>query len=179
MTARGARTVRAGADIVTLVGRSPEVGDPAPDFACWHEAHGPVVRVALADTPRVPRLFSVVPSVDTPVCDVQTQRFSGELLRLGDRARGYTVSVDTPYALRRHSDVGCGGAGLDGLSDYRPERSFGRAWGVLVEELQELCRAVFVIDADGIVRHAQIAPDTWEHPDYDEPLAVLHALAGR
>ncbi len=174
------RRVRAGDETVTLVGRSPAVGEPAPDFACDHDAGEPaLVRIALADTPPVPRLFSVVPSVDTPVCDLQTQRFSRELAALGERARGYTVAVDTPYALRRHSLEGCGGAGLVGLSDYRPERSFGRAWGVLIEELQELCRAVFVVDAAGIVRYAEIAPDTWEHPDYDAPLAALAALAGR
>ena len=90
----------------------------------------------------------------------------------GDAVQLYVVSVDTPYRLTGFALE----HGLDrttGLSDYRPERSLGRAWGLLVEEDQELCRACVVLDPRGNVGYVQIAGDTWEHVDYDDVLAHL------
>ena len=163
----------AGGAPVTLLGPALETGAPAPGFTCvTADAEGVPSEVRLADTPARLRLFSVVPSVDTAVCSVQARRFDQEVRALGDAVVLYTVSVDTPYRLTGFALE----HGLDrtiGLSDYRPERSLGRAWGLLVEEDQELCRACVVLDADGTVDYVQIAPDTWEHVDYDHVLAHL------
>ena len=161
----------------TLLGTPVEIGDRAPEFALDRFAMPEgLVRVRLADTPALPRLFSVVPSLDTPVCSEQTVRFSRELARFGERVAGFTVSVDTPYAMNRFNE--CSGIDvLTPLSDYRPERSFGNAYGVLIEEHGELARALFVIDPDGVIAHAEITPDTWDHPDYAAALAALDRIS--
>ena len=161
----------------TLLGTPVEIGDRAPEFALDRFAMPEgLVRVRLADTPALPRLFSVVPSLDTPVCSEQTVRFSRELARFGERVAGFTVSVDTPYAMNRFNE--CSGTDvLTPLSDYRPERSFGNAYGVLIEEHGELARALFVIDPDGVIVHAEITPDTWDHPDYAAALAALDRIS--
>jgi thiol peroxidase len=116
-----------------------------------------------------------VPSLDTPVCSLQTARFDEELARRSG-VTAYAVSVDTPYAQHR----AC--RGLSGhiqvLSDYRPERSFGHAWGVLVEETGELARAVFVIDPAGTVAYAEIVPELDDHPRYDDAIAAVDRVAG-
>ena len=158
----------------TLLGTPVSAGDRAPAFALDRYAMPEgLVRVTLADTPALPRLFSVVPSLDTPVCSEQTVRFA----RFGGQVAAFTVSVDTPYAMNRFNE--CSGTDvLTPLSDYRPERSIGNAYGVLIEEHGELARALFVIDAEGVIAHAEIAPDTWDHPDYAAALAALDLLTG-
>jgi thiol peroxidase len=168
----------AGGTPVTLLGPALEVGAPAPDFVCvTADAEGVPSEVRLADTPHQVCLFSVVPSVDTSVCSLQARRFDEEVRALGGEVALYVVSVDTPYRLSGFALE----HGLDrtaGLSDYRPERSLGRAWGLLVEEDQELCRAAVVLDPAGTVAYVQIAPDTWEHLDYDDVMANLRRVAG-
>lgn len=178
MEQRRTGVTSAGGTPVTLLGPALQTGAPAPDFVCvTADAEGVPRQVRLADTPARLRLFSVVPSVDTTVCSLQARRFDGEVRAFGDAVELYAVSVDTPYRLTGFAQE----HGLDrttGLSDYRPERSLGRAWGLLVEEDQELCRACVVLDAQGMVAYVQIAPDTWEHVDYDDVLAFLRrALA--
>jgi thioredoxin-dependent peroxiredoxin len=179
MTMRRTGLVAAGGTPITLLGPALEVGAPAPDFAVvTAEPSGATRTVTLADTPARVRVFSVVPSVDTSVCNAQARRFDAELAAAGDGVRLYTVSVDTPYRLAGFAEE----AGLGhtiGLSDYRPERSLGRAWGLLVEEDMELCRACVVLDAQGVVRAAEIAPDTWEPLDYERAFdAVRATVAG-
>ncbi len=173
MSTRRTGQVTAGGAPVTLLGPALEPGRPAPDFAVVvADDVGAIRTVRLADTPAAVRVFSILPSVDTSVCAEQARRFDAELEALGDALVLYTVSVDTPYRLhgfaREH-----GLARTTGLSDYRPERSFGHAWGMLVEEDMELCRACVVLDPAGLVRAVDVAPDTWEHLDY---AAVLRAL---
>ena len=168
--------VTAGGSPVTLLGPPLEVGAPAPDFSTVvADDVGAITTVRLADTPATVRLFSILPSVDTSVCAEQARRFDAELEALGDAVVLYTVSVDTPYRLhgfnREH-----GLARTGGLSDYRPERSFGCAWGMLVEEDQELCRACVVLDPAGVVRVVEVAPDTWDHLDYRAVLSALREV---
>jgi thioredoxin-dependent peroxiredoxin len=173
MDLRRTGVTTAGGEPVTLLGPALEAGRPAPGFVCvTADAEGVPSEVRLADTPDRVRLFSIVPSVDTSVCSLQARRFDEEVRAFGDAVQLYAVSVDTPYRLTGFAQE----HGLDrttGLSDYRPERSLGRAWGLLVEEDQELCRACVVLDPRGTVAYVQIAPDTWEHVDYDDVLAQL------
>jgi thiol peroxidase len=113
------------------------------------------------------RLLSVVPSLDTGVCDAQTRRFNEEVEKI-DGVQVLTISADLPFAQKRW----CGAAGLEDaitLSDHR-DLSFGKAYGVAIEELRLLTRAVFVVDSNGKVTHAEYVSEATNHPDYDAAL---------
>ena len=156
----------------TLVGPRLAPGDRAPDFTC---ATGFRETLSLAQTPARTRLFSVVPSLDTPVCSLQTKRFEETLAGLKDRVACCTVSVDLPFAQKRFCTAE-GIANMQVLSDAH-DHSFGRNYGVLVEGLAVpvLARAVFVVDAAGTITHAEYVPEIGSHPDYDAALAAVQA----
>lgn len=160
---------------IDLAGPELKPGDPAPDFTCVGEG---LSLVTLADTGKRARLFSVVPSLDTPVCGIQTQRFSQSLNDLGDQAAVYTVSLDLPFAMKRFcSDKNI--ANLTNLSDAR-DHSFGERYGVLIQSLALplLARAIFVVDAGNTIRYVQYVPEIATEPDYDAALAALKTAAG-
>ncbi len=122
-------------------------------------------------------LISVVPSLDTSVCSAQTKRFNEEASQLPDTVKVLTISMDLPFAQKRF----CGAEHIDRievLSDHR-EGAFGQAYGVLVKELRVLCRAVFVVDPQGIVRYAEYVPEIAQHPNYDAALTATRAVAGQ
>jgi thiol peroxidase len=157
---------------LTLLGPELKPGEKAPDFTC---ATGMKDTLGLAQTPAKPRLFSVVPSLDTKVCSIQTKKFNDALAALKDAAACYTVSLDLPFAMARF----CGAEGVGNmqtLSDAH-DHSFGKNYGVLIEglALPLLCRAVFVVDAGGTVRHAEYVADVVNEPNYDAALAALKA----
>ncbi|MFJ5764698.1 thiol peroxidase [Lysinibacillus sp. NPDC093210] len=157
---------------VTLIGNEVKVGDQAPDFTVLANDLSPV---SLTDSEGKIRLFSVVPSLDTGVCDAQTRRFNEEAANLGDNVVIYTVSVDLPFAQKRW----CGAAGIDAVqtvSDHR-DLSFGEAYGVYIKELRLLARAVFVVDAAGKVTYVEYVPEATDHPDYEAAIAAVKALA--
>ncbi|WP_261133273.1 thiol peroxidase [Bacillus sp. Marseille-Q3570] len=146
---------------VTLLGNEVKVGDAAPDFKVLANDMSPVT---LDDTKGSVRLISVVPSVDTGVCDQQTRRFNEEAAKL-DNVKVLTVSVDLPMAQKRW----CAAAGVENLqtlSDHR-DLSFGKAYGVAIEELRLLTRAVFVIDSDDKVTYVEYVSEATDHPDYE------------
>ena len=156
---------------ITLLGPELQVGDPAPDFVLNKSL---VDSVSLKDYAGKVKLISVIPSIDTGVCDAQTRRFNEEATSLGENVVILTVSVDLPFAQSRW----CGAAGVDKvtlLSDYK-DNSFGSAYGVLIEELKLDMRAIFVIDADDTIRYIEILPEMTEHPDYDQALQAARAL---
>ena len=155
----------------TLVGPELKPGDPAPDFECLDRTLQPV---NLAGTGNKVRIFSVVPSLDTPVCDLQTKRFDKELEHLAG-VDVYTISVDLPFGQKRW----CDNFGVDRvkmLSDYLSCR-FGEAYGTLLKDLRLETRAIFVLDPDNIIRYAEYVPEVSEHPDYEAALAVAKQLA--
>lgn len=128
----------------------------------------------LANTRGKVRLISVVPSIDTGVCDAQTRRMNVEATNLGDGVVVLTVSVDLPQAQKRW----CGVAGVERvqmLSDY-VDLAFGKAFGTYVPELRIEQRAVFVVDASDTVRHVEYVPVIGQHPNYDAALAAVKAL---
>lgn len=160
---------------VTLIGPKLKAGDKAPTFACLNNG---LATVTLADTPAKARLFSVVPSLDTPVCSTQTKKFDEAIAALGDKAACYTVSLDLPFAQKRF----CGAEHIQNmqtLSDVH-DQSFGKAFGVLIEglPLPLLARSVFVVDKGGAITHAEYVSEVTAHPDYDAALAALKTAAG-
>lgn len=156
---------------VTLLGNEVKVGDKAPDFTVLANDLSPVT---LKDSEGKVRLIASVPSLDTGVCDAETRRFNEEAANLGDNVIVYTVSVDLPFAQKRW----CGAAGIDRVvtvSDHR-DLSFGKAYGVAIEELRLLARAVFVIDGEGIVRYVEYVPESTNHPNYEAAIAAVKEL---
>ena len=160
---------------LTLVGDEVKVGTAAPDFDLASYGAGGMQHIRKADVLGKPTFISVVPSLDTPVCQVQTKTFNSRLAALGDKVNAVTVSLDLPFAMNRF----CGAESITAMrsgSDYM-DRSFGTNWGVLIDELKILARAVFVLDADGVVRYAQVVKEVASEPDYDAALAALEKLA--
>jgi len=157
---------------LTLVGKALKVGDAAPDFEVLDNDLAPVNFDSFRGKVCV---VSSVPSLDTPVCDMETRRFNEEAGNLGPNIRVLTISMDLPFAQKRW----CGAAGVDKvvtLSDHRGA-SFGMAYGVLIKELRLLARAVFVIDGTGIIRHIEIVKELTEEPDYEAVLKAAKAVA--
>lgn len=161
---------------LTLVGPELKPGDKAPDFVCFRFLPDKgLVKVTLADAlGGKPTLFNVVPSLDTPVCSTQTQKFNAALAELAGKVNCYTVSVDLPFAQNRFCST-CNITNSIPLSDYQ-DRSFGQAYGVLIDELKLLARSVFVVDANGVIRYCQLVPEVTQEPDYEKALAALKSL---
>jgi thiol peroxidase len=157
-----------------LVGPQLKPGDAAPDFACLDGLN----KVTLAQTPAKARLFSVVPSLDTPVCSQQTKKFDESLAALKDKVACYTVSLDLPFAQKRFCTAE-NVSNMTTLSDTH-NQSFGKNWGVLLEglPLPLLARAVFVVDKAGKITYAEYVPEVTSHPNYDAAVAALKAAAG-
>ncbi|REE82736.1 thiol peroxidase, atypical 2-Cys peroxiredoxin [Paenibacillus taihuensis] len=156
---------------LTLIGPELKVGDQAPDFQLNKSL---VDVVSLKDFAGKVKLVSVVPSIDTGVCDAQTRRFNEEAGKFGDNVAILTVSVDLPFAQARW----CGAAGVDKvvmLSDYR-NNNFGEAYGVLIKDLNLDMRAIFVIDANDTIQYVEVLGEMTEHPNYENALNALQAL---
>lgn len=156
---------------ITLIGPELKIGDQAPDFTLNKSL---VESVSLKDFAGKVKLVSVVPSIDTGVCDAQTRRFNEAAANLGDNAVILTVSADLPFAQSRW----CGAAGVDKvvmLSDYK-NNNFGTAYGVLIKELALDMRSIFIIDANDTIQYVEVLGEMTEHPNYDAALAALSAL---
>ena len=136
--------------------------------------NGSMETVTVQDLKGKPTLISVVPSLDTPVCQTQTKRFNEEIAALGDQVHAVTVSLDLPFAQGRFC-TSEGVENMQSLSDYK-DRSFGTNWGMLIDELKLLARGVFVLDADGTVVHAETVGEVTDEPDY---ATALEALQGQ
>jgi len=160
---------------LTLAGDAVKPGQPAPDFTLHYFQDG-LKTVTLADLKGKPSIVSVVPSLDTPVCQVQTKRFNQEVAALGDQINALTVSLDLPFAQGRF----CGAEGITNMrvaSDYQ-DRNFGQNWGMLIEELKLLARGVFVLDSNGNVVYTETVGEVTSEPDYDSALAALKQQLG-
>jgi thiol peroxidase len=159
---------------LTLVGPQLKPGDKAPDFACLNGLE----LLTLAQTPAKPRLFSVVPSLDTPVCSQQTHKFDEALGAYKDRLACYTVSLDLPFAQKRFCTTE-NITNMQTLSDVH-NHSFGQNYGVLIEglPLSLLSRAVFIVDRNGKIAYAEYVPEVASHPNYDNVLAALKPVVG-
>lgn len=156
---------------MTLLGQPVKVGDAAPDFRVVDNGLQPVT---LASGAGKVRLITVVPSLDTPVCDSMTRRFNQEAAQFPEQVEIYTVSLDLPFAQKRW----CGNAGIERvktLSDYQ-DRSFVLNYGLLIKELKLAARAVLIIDAKDRISYLQLVPEVTAEPDYTAALAAVKAL---
>ena len=159
---------------LTLIGPELKVGDKAPDFKALAKD---LSEVTLASSKGKTRLISVVPSLDTPVCEMQTKRFNDEAAKLPAQIAVLTLSMDLPFAQNRF----CATAKADKiqcLSDHR-EGSFGKAYGVLIKELRLLSRAIFVVGPDDKLQYVEYVKEITQHPAYEKALQSLHAGARR
>ncbi len=154
---------------MTLLGESLKVGQHAPEFNL-HYYDGGLKSLTLDDLKGKPSLVSVVPSLDTKVCAIQTQRFQQDLADLGGQINALTVSLDLPFAQGRF--CGENEITMSTASDYQ-DRSLGLHWGLLIDELKLLARAVVVLDSDGKVVHVEVVPEVASEPDYDAALTAL------
>jgi thioredoxin-dependent peroxiredoxin len=163
----GATTLRGNP--LTLIGPELKPGDDAPEFSLVDNALKPV---SLKDTGTHVRIISVVPSLDTPVCDAQTKKFNEAAANLPD-VDIFTVSMDLPFAQKRW----CGAFGVDKvkmLSDHK-DASFGSNYGTLIKELRIESRAIFVLDAQNKIRHAEYVKEVADFPNYEAALSAARS----
>ena len=157
---------------LTLLGEEIKVGAAAPDVELLdNDLKG----VKLSSYRGKTLVVASVPSLDTPVCDLETRRFNDEAAHLGGDMQMLTISMDLPFAQKRW----CGAAGVERLttlSDHR-EGAFGQAYGVLIKELRLLARAVFIIDRDGTLQYVQLVKEMSNEPNYEEVLQALGKIA--
>ena len=155
---------------VTLLGPEIKVGTKAPDFTVLDNQFA---AFSSKETAGKVRIYNVVTSLDTSICDLQTKRFNEEAAGLG-KVEILTISVDLPTAQKRW----CGAAGIDKvrvLSDHR-DLSFGFAYGVVVKETRLLSRSIFIVDQTDTVRYVEYVNEISSHPDYDKALAAVKTL---
>ncbi len=156
---------------LTLIGPELKAGDAAPNFTA---VDNNLKTVTLAETGGNVRIISVVPSLDTPVCDAQTKRFNEEAARLPN-VDILTVSMDLPFAQKRW----CGAFGVDRvkmLSDHKGA-DFGTHYGTLIKELRIESRAIFVLDRHNTIRHVEYVKEVADHPNYETALAAARSAA--
>lgn len=154
----------------TLLGRELGPGDLAPPFTLVGAG---LVPVSLADSDGTVRLLSCVPSLDTPVCSLETKRWEERRAELGDLTM-LTISMDLPFAQARWGTAN--GVSHPLLSSHL-SRQFGIDYGILIKELRLLDRAIFVVDRDGMIRHAEYVREVSSEPDYEAAVAAIKALA--
>lgn len=156
---------------LTLVGQEVHGGELAPDFEVVANDLSPFKFSSLHGKVAI---ISAVPSLDTPVCNIQTRWFNDEAAKLGPNVEILTISMDLPFAQKRW----CGAAGVDRVKTYSDHRdaAFGMAYGVLIKELRLLARAVFVVDQGGVLRYVQLVKELANEPNYDEVLQAVGKL---
>ena len=153
---------------LTLVGNEVKVGEVAPDFLVLDNNLSPIKFSSFRGKICI---MTSVPSLDTPVCDVETRRFNEEVSKLGDQVLVLTISMDLPFAQKRWCAV-AGVTRVQTLSDHR-DASFGTHYGVLIKELRLLARAVFLVDQKGVLQYMELVKELTKEPDYK---AVLNAV---
>lgn len=152
---------------MTLLGAEIKIGDTAPDFTALTPELSPL---SLSSTKGQVRVISIVPSIDTSVCDMQTRWFNEEAAKI-DGLTVLSISVDLPFAIKKY----CATKGIENiktLSDHK-DLDFGLKYGFVIEELRLLARGTVVIDRDDIVRHVEYVPNVSDHPDYAKVMTTV------
>jgi thiol peroxidase len=156
---------------LTLVGDEIKTGKLAPEFVALDTDLNPITFSSYRGKVCI---LSSVPSLDTPVCDMETRKFNEEATKLGDKIQILTISMDLPFAQKRW----CGAAGvnkLKTLSDHK-DAQFGAAYGVLIKELRLLARAVFLVDPKGVLQYMQLVKEIASEPNYEEVWSALKKI---
>ncbi len=156
---------------LTMAGSSLKVGDAFPNFKLVANDMSDLEKSAFSGKVMI---IGAVPSLDTPVCQVETKRFNTEASELSDKVSLLFVSLDLPFAQKRF----CGAEGIARLvtaSDYK-YRTFGEATGTFIKEMGLLCRAIFVVDATGKIAHVEYVPDISQEPQYEAALTAVRKL---
>jgi thiol peroxidase len=156
---------------LTLIGPEIKVGDTAPNFKVLNNSLG---EVTLDNFKGKTLIISVAPSLDTPVCSLQTQRFNKEIPSLPAGVEVITISADLPFAQGRF--CGAENIKMQTLSDHR-DMNFGDAYGTHIKELRLDTRSIFVVGKDGKIKHAEYVKEVTEHPNYDAALAAAKSNA--
>ena len=164
--------VKAGNKHITLLGTQVEVGESAPEFKVVNESFSPV---KLSDFGQKIILISVVPSLDTGVCSLQTKRFNDEVANLPANIVMLTISNDLPFAQKRF----CKAENIDKLKVLSDAvwRDFGSKYGLLIKDMGLLTRAIFIIDDQGKIAYKELVANISDHPNYDMALATIKALS--
>jgi len=156
---------------LTLLGPDLKVGEKVPPFSVIDNG---LKEIAYKDLGRNPKIISVTPSLDTPVCDAQARRFNVEAAKLPAEFQIINISMDLPFAIGRF----CTSTGIDRVktfSDYR-HAYFGMAYGVMIKELRLLARAIFIIDSHDILRYKEVVPEMTHEVNYAAALAAAKKL---
>jgi len=155
---------------VTLAGKEIKVGDKAPNFTV---IDNDMNEVSFETFKGKKVIISVVPSLDTSVCEFQTTSFNERASEIEDVVI-LTISVDLPFAQKRF----CVGKGIDKVKVYSDHRdlSFGKEYGFIIEELRLLARGIVVVDKEGIVKYVEYVKEVTEHPDYDKAIEEAKKL---
>jgi len=163
--------VKAGEKFVTLLGNQVQVGDIAPDFKVVNESFAPTT---LSDFIDSTVLISVVPSLDTGVCSLQTKRFNEEVANLPANIKILTISNDLPFAQKRF----CKDENIDNLIVLSDAvwRNFGSQYGLLIKDMGLLTRAIFIINNNGKIAYKELVENISQHPNYDLALDKLKEL---
>lgn len=153
---------------VTLLGPDLQTGAAAPDFRVVDQAFEPI---KLSDFKGRACLISVVPSLDTGVCALQTKRFNDEVAKLPDDVVMMTVSMDLPFAQKRF----CEAEKIDRIQILSDSvwREFGLRYGVLIKDMGLLARSIFIVDRQGNIAYKEIVADISSQPDYDTALNII------
>ena len=154
---------------VTLLGPKKNIGDIAPDFTVLAPDMSPI---KLSDFAGKVKVINVVPSIDTPICDMQVRHFNKDAASLGDVVI-LSISVDLPFALSRY----CAANGIDAVkttSDHR-ETDFGLKYGFLIENLRLLSRGILVVDKNDKITYVEYVPEVASEPDYEKALEAVKA----
>jgi thiol peroxidase len=160
-----------GGSPLTLLGRVVLVGEKAPEFTLVGKGFKPVT---LADSAGTTRLLSVIPSLDTGICDAQTRKFNEIAADYAEGVTFITISAEHPFNQRRW----CGAAGIKNmevLSDHM-DMNFGDAYGTYIKEMRLDQRAIFIIDKDDIIRYIEYLPEIAAHPDYEAALRAMEEV---
>lgn len=166
------RTVTMKGNPLTLVGDELKVGDLAPDFKVIDNEMMPVKFHRTYRGKIV--LISSVPSLDTPVCDMETRKFNEEAQKLSDDVEIITISMDLPFAQKRW----CGQNGINRVKTYSDylKADFGKKYGVLIKELRLLARCIFLVDRDMKIRYIQLVKEITEEPNYEEVISNIKSI---
>lgn len=170
------RTVTLNGREMTLTGNEIKAGDMAPDFKVISNDMTPMKFQRTYKGKIV--LISSVPSLDTPVCDLETRRFNDEAQKLSSDVEIITISMDLPFAQKRW----CGQYGVTRVKTYSDyiKAEFGKSYGVLIKELRLLARCIFIVDRDGTVKYVQLVKEVSNEPNYEDALnALKNVIAGK